>query len=141
MKRVFVSGCFDLFHAGHVQFLKTAASYGDELYVSVGSDANVYHLKHVKPTYNEREIAFILNSLECVTEAFVSEGMGVMDFEEDFKVVRPDCFVVNHDGHSDAKAKLCAEYGVEYVVLDRIPAENLPVRSSTQLRELLRNRD
>src|SRR5688572_30488854 len=43
-KRVFVSGCFDMLHSGHVAFLQTAASYGD-LYVALGSDATVYGLK------------------------------------------------------------------------------------------------
>jgi cytidyltransferase-like protein len=28
-KKVFVSGCFDLLHSGHIAFLETAASYGD----------------------------------------------------------------------------------------------------------------
>ena len=33
-KKVFVSGCFDLLHSGHVAFLEEAASYGD-LYVGL----------------------------------------------------------------------------------------------------------
>jgi cytidyltransferase-like protein len=44
MKKVLVSGCFDLLHGGHVAFFKTAASYG-KLYVSVGSDVNLLELK------------------------------------------------------------------------------------------------
>ena len=43
-KKVFVSGCFDLLHSGHIAFLETAASYGD-LYVCIGSDKTVYDLK------------------------------------------------------------------------------------------------
>lgn len=136
VKKVFVSGCFDLIHAGHVQFLKTARSYGDELYVSVGSDENVYSLKKVKPTYNQDERVFILNSLKYVTEAFVSKGMGIMDFVDDLKRIQPDYFVVNHDGHNNEKEKLCSQYGIEYIVLDRTPAQGLPIRSSTQLRKL-----
>ncbi|MGM5484103.1 MAG: adenylyltransferase/cytidyltransferase family protein [Nanobdellota archaeon] len=133
-KKVFVSGCFDLLHAGHVEFLQTAVKYGSELYVSVGSDNNVYSLKGVKPTYSEKERVFILNALECVTEAFVSSGMGIMDFVDDFERIKPDVFVVNHDGASEDKAKLCKDFNTEYVVLDRIPAEGLPKRSSTDLR-------
>ena len=32
MKKVFVSGCYDMLHSGHVAFFKEASSYG-ELYV------------------------------------------------------------------------------------------------------------
>ena len=42
--KVFVSGCFDLLHSGHVAFLKTAASFG-EVYVGVGRDETVALLK------------------------------------------------------------------------------------------------
>ena len=43
-KKVLVSGCFDLLHAGHIAFFKTASSYGD-LYVSIGRDENLLLLK------------------------------------------------------------------------------------------------
>ena len=34
-KKVFVSGCFDMLHSGHVRFLQEAAGYGD-VYVALG---------------------------------------------------------------------------------------------------------
>ena len=37
-KKVFVSGCYDMLHSGHVAFFKEASQYGD-LYVGLGSDA------------------------------------------------------------------------------------------------------
>ena len=37
MKRVFVSGCYDIIHAGHVQFFSEARSQGDHLTVSFAS--------------------------------------------------------------------------------------------------------
>ncbi len=43
-KKVLVSGCFDLLHSGHVQFFREAAEHGD-LFVRVGSDDNIRHLK------------------------------------------------------------------------------------------------
>ena len=39
-KKVFVSGCYDLLHSGHVEFFRQAAQYGD-LYVGIGSDADI----------------------------------------------------------------------------------------------------
>ncbi|MBP3613309.1 MAG: adenylyltransferase/cytidyltransferase family protein, partial [Bacteroidaceae bacterium] len=43
-KKVFVSGCYDMLHSGHVAFFKEAATYGD-LYVGIGSDATIRELK------------------------------------------------------------------------------------------------
>ena len=44
-KKVFVSGCYDLLHSGHVEFFRQAAQYGD-LYVGIGSDETILHYKH-----------------------------------------------------------------------------------------------
>ena len=43
-KKVFVSGCYDMLHSGHVAFFNEAASYGD-LYVGIGSDNTINELK------------------------------------------------------------------------------------------------
>ena len=47
-KKVFVSGCYDLLHSGHVEFFQQASQYGD-LYVGIGSDATYLEYKHSKP--------------------------------------------------------------------------------------------
>ena len=44
MVKVFVSGCFDVLHSGHIRFFEEASQYGD-LYVSIGSDKTVEELK------------------------------------------------------------------------------------------------
>ena len=98
MKKVFVSGCFDILHPGHVYFLEQAKSYGDQLYVSVGSDKNIEFLKGIIPTFSESERVFMLNSLKSVYCAFVSSGMGLLDFKDDLLKIKPDVFVVNQDG-------------------------------------------
>lgn len=48
MTKVFVSGCFDLMHSGHVFFFERAAAYGD-LYVAIGSDKTIRELKNGNP--------------------------------------------------------------------------------------------
>ena len=49
-KKVFVSGCYDLLHSGHVEFFQQASQYGD-LYVGIGSDATYLEYKHRKPMF------------------------------------------------------------------------------------------
>ncbi len=53
-KKVFVSGCYDLLHSGHVEFFQQASHYGD-LYVGIGSDATYLEYKHRKPMFPQEE--------------------------------------------------------------------------------------
>ena len=54
MKKVFVSGCFDLLHSGHIEFFRKASKYGD-LYVSVGSDKTIEDLKKRPTIYKPKK--------------------------------------------------------------------------------------
>jgi cytidyltransferase-like protein len=132
-KRVFVSGCYDLLHSGHVAFFKEAARLGD-LYVGIGSDATIHGLKGRDAVNSQEERLYMVKSVRYVTEAWINRGSGIMDFEEDVRRFKPDIFLVNEDGNSPAKMDLCKELGIEYVVLERIPEAGLPARSTTSLR-------
>ena len=136
-KKVLVSGCYDLLHAGHVAFFKTASQYG-KLYVSVGRDENLFKLKGKKPYFSQEERVYMVGALRYVTEAFVASGDGILDFEEDMRRLKPDYFVVNTDGFTEGKKRLCQENNVELIVLERIPEEGLPVRSSSQSKKELK---
>lgn len=135
-KKVFVSGCFDLLHSGHVAFLQEAARYGD-LYVAVGSDRTVYEIKGRVPITNESERLYMLQALGCVKKAFISQGSGMLDFLDEFKEIQPDIMIVNEDGNLLAKRKLCEEQGVEYLVFHREPHMGLAARSTTALRTVI----
>jgi cytidyltransferase-like protein len=136
-KKVLVSGCYDLLHGGHIAFFKTASSYG-KLYVSVGRDENLLELKGKKPYFSESERLFMVQSIKYVEEAFLGSGTGMLDFEPDIKRIRPDIFIVNKDGHTPHKKKLCEKLGLEYIILERIPENGLPVRSSSGTKKELR---
>jgi len=129
-KKVMVSGCYDLFHGGHVAFFKTAAAYG-KLYVAIGKDSNILELKGKAPYFSEKERQYIVGSVKYVHEAFIASGRGMLDFEPDMKRIKPDIFIVNSDGHTTEKEKLCRDQGVEYIILERIPEPGLPARSSS----------
>lgn len=134
-KKVFVSGCFDMLHSGHVAFFKEAAAYGD-LYVALGSDKTIFDLKG-RPTVNsEQERLFMVKSVAYVHEAFISQGSGIFDFEKELREMKPDIFIVNADGHVPEKRVLCEELGIEYIVLERKPLDGLEARSTTALRQL-----
>ena len=136
-KKVFVSGCFDLLHSGHVEFFKEAASYGD-LHVALGSDRTVLELKGHPPVNTEQERLFMVQAVSWVKEAFISQGSGMLDFEAELRAIKPDIFVVNEEGNVLAKRELCESLGIEYVVLRRKPASGLSPRSTTALRSVCR---
>jgi cytidyltransferase-like protein len=135
-KKVFVSGCYDLLHSGHVEFFRQAAAYGD-LYVGIGSDETILHYKNHKTLYNERERLFMVKAIRYVKDAFINAGSGIMDFVPTVDRLNPDILVVNEDGASEEKRLFCEERGMEYVVLKRDPHEGLEAHSSTSLKEQL----
>jgi len=132
-KKVFVSGCFDMLHSGHVAFLEEAAGYGD-LYVGIGSDATIHELKGRYTVNPEDERRYMIQALACVTECRVNSGRGMLDFEADLRRINPDILVTNEDGHLPGKEALCRSLGIEYRVLRRVPHAGLPARSTTALR-------
>ena len=135
--KVFVSGCFDLLHSGHVKFLMEASKLG-ELYVSVGSDKTVYELKNRPTVFNENERKFMVEALRCVHQAFIGSGNGILDFIPELEKVQPDIFVVNTDGDSEKKRDYIESKGIQYIVLNREPERGLPARSTTTLRQQLK---
>lgn len=96
---VFTNGCFDLLHAGHIRYLRQAASLGDDLVVAVNSDASVRRLKGpTRPILPEDERTELLCALEMVHF--------VVLFDEDtpYEVIRalvPDVLVKGGDWTPD----------------------------------------
>jgi D-glycero-beta-D-manno-heptose 1-phosphate adenylyltransferase len=94
-KVVFTNGCFDILHAGHVDYLDKAKEKGDVLIVAVNSDDSVRRLKGEKrPIVPQDERAFIIASLKPVDYVIL--------FEEDtpYEVIKklvPDILVKGAD--------------------------------------------
>lgn len=131
--KVFVSGCYDMLHSGHVAFFKSAARYGD-LYVGIGSDKTIQELKNRKTIYSEKERLYMVKAIRYVKDAYINTGSGIMDFIETVELVKPDIFVVNSDGGNDTKRLFCEQRGIRYIVLEREPDAGLTPRSTTNLR-------
>ena len=135
-KKVFVSGCYDLLHSGHIEFFIQASRYGD-LYVGIGSDETYLEYKHRKPMFPQEERLFMVKSIKYVKDAYINAGHGVIDYVPTLDIVKPDIFVVNAEGGSDEKRRICEERGIQYVELERTPHEGLQARSSSSLKAAL----
>ena len=130
---VMVAGYFDLLHSGHIRFLEEAAQYG-RVVVSLGSDANSIASKGKAPVCSDAERQYMLQSLRFVSEVHVSPVNGPLSFEPHLGEIQPKYFIINGDGHTEDKKKCCERYGVEYVVLERIPKLDFTPRSSSDMR-------
>jgi cytidyltransferase-like protein len=133
-KKIVVTGCFDWLHSGHVRFFEEVSSYGD-LTVIIGHDANIQLLKGKgHPLLPQDERRYMAGSIRYVTQALISSGEGWLDADPEIQRIKPDIYAVNEDGDRGGKRAYCAERGIEYLVLKRVPAQGLPKRSSTDLR-------
>ncbi len=95
MITVATNGCFDILHAGHVQYLQEAKKLGDKLIVGLNSDESVKKLKGSNRPYNtERNRAFVLQALECVDEVVIFDSITCSIFLKDIK---PDIYVKGGD--------------------------------------------
>ena len=94
-KIVFSNGCFDILHAGHVDYLSKAADEGDVLIIGLNTDASTKRLKGPTRPINDQDArAMIMASLSFVT--------AVVLFDEDtpynlIKQVQPDILVKGSD--------------------------------------------
>ncbi|HNU77170.1 MAG TPA: adenylyltransferase/cytidyltransferase family protein, partial [Prolixibacteraceae bacterium] len=111
MKKVFVSGCYDMLHSGHVAFFEEAALLGD-LFVGIGSDRTIAGLKARKTVNTELERLYMVKALRVVKDAWINSGSGHLDFEQELRDLKPDIFFVNEDGFTPDKQRLCDELGI-----------------------------
>jgi len=66
-KVVFTNGCFDIIHAGHIDYLNKAKALGDILIVGLNTDDSVKKIKGDKrPIINQDERAEIISNLKPV---------------------------------------------------------------------------
>ncbi len=133
-KKVFVSGCYDMLHSGHVAFFEEAASHGD-LFVGLGSDQTISSLKGRKTVNTDHERLYMVKALRMVKDAWINSGSGLMDFEKEVVALQPDIFFVNEDGFTPDKQEFCKRLGITLEVSKRIPHQGLPARSTTALRK------
>lgn len=92
---VFTNGCFDLLHAGHVQYLAEARAQGDLLVVGLNSDASVARLKGPTRPVNPQEArGAVLAGLESVDYVVVFDEQTPLEL---IRAVRPEVLVKGSD--------------------------------------------
>lgn len=116
-KITFTNGCFDIIHAGHVDYLTKASKLGDCLFIGLNSDSSVKRLKgESRPINNELDRAAVLSALKPVDFVVI--------FDEDtpyelIKAIQPFYLVKGGDYKADdiVGADIVRAHGGEVVVL------------------------
>lgn len=86
MKKIFVSGCYDILHGGHIQFFKEARALGDHLTVCFASDEVLWEHKKRR------------TSIEVIDQVVIGDCQDLgLDFKDHFLKVHPDVLVVTED--------------------------------------------
>lgn len=130
LKKVFVSGCYDILHAGHIQFFEDAKALGDHLTVCYASDAVLMLAKKRAPSIPEDNKRILLSSIRSIDEVVISSDLHpILDFKTHVESIRPHILAVtDDDGNIEAKRDFCKQYGIELVIL---PKRNSVARVST----------
>lgn len=136
MRKVFVSGCYDILHGGHLQFFEEARALGDYLIVSFASSEVLWHHKQRKPSIPDEHKFALLQGLRMVDEVVITHGhKDGLDFEDDFLRLKPNVLAVTEDDkYGDLKRDLCAKVGAQYSFLPKTPPRFEPVSTSSIVR-------
>ena len=117
MKKVFVNGCFDILHPGHISLFKYAKSLGDIVLVAIDTDARVMSLKgRSRPINSLKERTIMLECIKYIDKvvSFDSDK----SLEKIVKEYSPDIMVVGSE-YKDKKV-VASEFAKEVKYFEKI---------------------
>lgn len=135
-KVIWTNGCFDILHAGHVNYLRKAKELGDYLFVGLNSDSSIKKLKgEDRPINNEKHRTEVLSGLSFVDYITVFDEQTV---ENCLKELRPDVYVKAGDYDIDkmhqGERKIIESYKGKFAFIPVV--HNL---STTEIIDKIRN--
>ena len=141
---VFVSGCYDIIHAGHIQFFKEAKRLGKKLTVCIPSDEVLYLYKNRRPSIPIEHKIEILKNLPFVNKVVIgsnTKDVG-LNFRDIIKNELPDILIVTEDDtFKNKKQSLCKQLGIEYKVLPKTPPKFKSISTSSIINNILTPKD
>jgi cytidyltransferase-like protein len=140
--KIFVSGTYDILHAGHVQFFKEARALGDYLIVSFCSNENLKLYKGRESCIPDDNKKILLESIRYVDKVVVGDkDGGVWDFVPAFLSEKPDMLVTTiDDKHAEEKRVFCEKHKTKFVVLPKTPPMATPTCTSGIIKKILEKR-
>lgn len=116
-KKVFVNGCFDILHRGHIELFNYAKSQGDILFVGIDSNDRVQKLKgKSRPINSQEDRKFLLENIKAIDKVFIFNCEN--DLVELVKQIKPDIMIVGSDYKN--KIVIGSEFAKKLLFFDRI---------------------
>lgn len=125
--KVLVGGCFDIFHFGHLHFLKNAKKHGDYLVVLLESDSRIKKLKgDSRPVHNQNQRREMLTSLRFVDEVILTKDeMTDKDYIEIVKKVKPQIIAIEKGKKTKTHAEIVNAKVVEIGTIEGLSSSFL----------------
>jgi cytidyltransferase-like protein len=138
--KVFVSGCYDILHAGHIRFFEDARALGDHLTVCFASDAVLKLAKNRISSMPEDNKRYILKSLRCVDEVVMSSNLDrVFDFLDHLDKINPDIVAVTEDdSNAEKKSEFFQKRNIKLILLPK-STDNTRVSTTSILKSIKEN--
>jgi D-beta-D-heptose 7-phosphate kinase/D-beta-D-heptose 1-phosphate adenosyltransferase len=95
-KKIFITGCFDILHVGHLKLLQKANSLGNKIYLGIDSDKRVKKSKGIdRPINNEKDRLKMIQNLKIVKSAKIFHSdQGLINL---IKLIKPDILMLGDD--------------------------------------------
>lgn len=117
-KVVFINGCFDILHMGHIEMFKYAKTMGDYLIVAIDADSRVRELKGCsRPINNQSDRMYMLSSIKYVDEVRIFHTE--YELENLVKNINPDIMIVGSDYQN--KKVVGSQHAKDLKFFNRIP--------------------
>ena len=117
MKIIFVNGCFDVLHPGHIQLFKYARSLGDYLIVAIDSDQKVSQMKGPnRPIFSQEDRSKTLEAIRYIDVVHIFNTKE--ELEDLIKTINPDIMIVGSDWKG--KEVVGGQYAKSVQFFDRI---------------------
>lgn len=130
----YASGCWDLFHVGHLRYLERAKRLCDILVVSINTDEMIMEYKGEPPIIPYKQRWEIIESLRCVDivipHTSLEDTTGFDEYGISMKIIGPEF------GQHAGQRRVLSEHhkeGIRIVTLSRTP--NI---STTGIKEAIR---
>ena len=97
MKKVFISGCYDILHGGHIQFFKEARALGNHLTVCFASDKVLWEHKKRRSSLPQDHKLALMTALDMVDQVVIGDCNQLgLDFKDHFLKIEPDAVSYTH---------------------------------------------
>ena len=116
-KHIWINGCFDILHRGHLELFKYAKSFGGTVVVGIDSDSRVKSLKgDSRPINNEDDRKFMLESIKYIDKVVIFDSEARL--RDLICLFHPEVMIVGSDYRD--KTVIGCEYAKELKFFERI---------------------